>query len=57
LAGLHSREISPSVDPHSIVVARAGERSGTLGIAGNDLTLSSVPAPDGSYRRIRWRRV
>jgi hypothetical protein len=24
---------------------------------GDDLTLSSVPAPDGSYRRIRWRRV
>src|SRR5262245_5444382 len=24
---------------------------------GPDLTLSSVPAPDGSYRRIRWRRV
>ena len=24
---------------------------------GRDLTLSSVPAPDGSYRRIRWRRV
>ena len=24
---------------------------------GADLTLSSVPAPDGSYRRIRWRRV
>jgi len=24
---------------------------------GDDLTLSSVPAPDGSYRRIRWRRA
>jgi hypothetical protein len=24
---------------------------------GADLTLSSVPAKDGSYRRIRWRRV
>jgi hypothetical protein len=24
---------------------------------GPDLTLSSVPAPDGSYRRIKWRRV
>jgi hypothetical protein len=24
---------------------------------GPDLTLSSVPAQDGSYRRIRWRRV
>jgi hypothetical protein len=24
---------------------------------GADLTLSSVPAQDGSYRRIRWRRV
>jgi hypothetical protein len=26
-------------------------------LKGGDLTLSSVPAPDGSYRRIRWRRV
>ena len=26
-------------------------------LKGADLTLSSVPAPDGSYRRIRWRRV
>jgi hypothetical protein len=26
-------------------------------LVGDDLTLSSVPAPDGSYRRIRWRRV
>ena len=24
---------------------------------GADLTLSSVPAADGSYRRIKWRRV
>jgi hypothetical protein len=24
---------------------------------GADLTLSSVPAPDGSHRRIKWRRV
>jgi len=26
-------------------------------LKGADLTLSSVPAKDGSYRRIRWRRV
>ncbi len=26
-------------------------------LKGTDLTLSSVPAPDGSFRRIRWRRV
>jgi len=26
-------------------------------IDGADLTLSSVPGKDGSYRRIRWRRV
>jgi hypothetical protein len=26
-------------------------------LKGNDLTLSSVPARDGSHRRIRWRRV
>ena len=26
-------------------------------LKGGDLTLSSVPAADGSYRRIRWRRV
>jgi hypothetical protein len=26
-------------------------------LKGGDLTLSSVPAKDGSYRRIRWRRV
>lgn len=28
-----------------------------VALSGADLTLSSVPAPDGSYRRIRWRRV
>jgi hypothetical protein len=28
-----------------------------IDIRGADLTLSSVPAKDGSYRRIRWRRV
>jgi hypothetical protein len=26
-------------------------------LKGADLTLSSLPAKDGSYRRIRWRRV
>jgi hypothetical protein len=26
-------------------------------INGADLTLSSVPGKDGSYRRIRWRRA
>jgi hypothetical protein len=26
-------------------------------LKGGDLTLSSVPAKDGSYRRIKWRRV
>ena len=26
-------------------------------LKGGDLTLSSVPATDGSYRRIKWRRV
>lgn len=26
-------------------------------LKGTDLTLSSVPAKDGSYRRIKWRRV
>jgi hypothetical protein len=26
-------------------------------VNGPDLTLSSVPAADGGYRRIRWRRV
>jgi Lipocalin-like domain len=28
-----------------------------VALNGPDLTLSSVPAADGSYRRIRWRRV
>jgi hypothetical protein len=28
-----------------------------LDMRGSDLTLSSVPDKDGSYRRIRWRRV
>jgi hypothetical protein len=28
-----------------------------VALNGADLTLSSVPAADGSYRRIRWRRV
>ena len=28
-----------------------------VALNGRDLTLSSVPAADGSYRRIRWRRV
>jgi len=26
-------------------------------LKGTDLTLASVPAKDGSYRRIKWRRV
>jgi hypothetical protein len=26
-------------------------------LKGTDLTLSSVPAKDGSYRRIKWRKV
>ncbi|MBM3527544.1 MAG: lipocalin-like domain-containing protein [Alphaproteobacteria bacterium] len=49
---LHHR-VEMALNPNAVgqTIVRRAELKGT------DLTLSSVPAPDGSYRRIRWRRV
>jgi len=45
--------VEMALNPNAVgqTITRRAELKGT------DLTLSSVPAPDGSYRRIRWRRV
>src|SRR5262245_7691261 len=49
---LHHR-VEMALNPNAVgqTIIRRAE------LKGGDLTLSSVPAPDGSYRRIRWRRV
>jgi hypothetical protein len=51
--GLLHHHVDVALNPNAVgqTIVRRAELNGT------DLTLSSVPAADGSYRRIRWRRV
>jgi hypothetical protein len=51
--GMLHHHVEMALNPNA--VGQTIVRRATLN--GADLTLSSVPAPDGSYRRIRWRRV
>jgi hypothetical protein len=51
--GVLHHHVEMALNPNA--VGQTIVRRATLN--GADLTLSSVPAPDGSYRRIRWRRV
>jgi hypothetical protein len=51
--GVLHHHVEMALNPNAVgqTIVRRVELKGT------DLTLSSVPAADGSYRRIRWRRV
>lgn len=51
--GVLHHHVEMALNPNAVgqTIIRRPELNGT------DLTLSSLPAKDGSYRRIRWRRV
>jgi Lipocalin-like domain len=51
--GVLHHHVEMALNPNAVgqTIIRRPELNGV------DLTLSSLPAPDGSYRRIRWRRV